>query len=37
VSVRRLESDHVIGTIGDGKGRLRIDTGSGSVRLIKVS
>ena len=37
VSVRRLESDHVIGTIGDGKGRLRIDTGSGSVRLIKAS
>lgn len=35
VQVRRLESDHVIGTIGDGRGRLRIDTGSGSVRLIK--
>ena len=35
VQVRRLESDHVIGTIGDGRGRLRIDTGSGSIRLIK--
>lgn len=35
VQVRRLESDHVIGTIGDGRGRLRIDTGSGSVKLIK--
>jgi len=37
VSVRRLESDHVIGTIGEGKGRLKIDTGSGSIRLIKAS
>lgn len=36
VQVRRLESDHVIGRIGDGRGRLRIDTGSGSVRLIKI-
>ena len=35
VQVRRLESDHVIGQIGDGKGRLRIDTGSGSIRIIK--
>ena len=37
VQVRRLESDHVVGTIGDGKGTLRIDTGSGSIRLIKTS
>ena len=37
VQVRRLESDHVVGTIGDGKGTLKIDTGSGSVRLIKIS
>ena len=36
VQVRRLESDHVVGTIGDGKGTLKIDTGSGSVRLIKL-
>jgi DUF4097 and DUF4098 domain-containing protein YvlB len=36
VQVRRLESDHVIGRIGEGRGRLRIDTGSGSVRLIKI-
>jgi DUF4097 and DUF4098 domain-containing protein YvlB len=35
VQVRRLESDHIVGTIGDGRGRLRIDTGSGSVKLIK--
>jgi hypothetical protein len=36
VQVRKLESDHVTGTIGDGRGRLRIDTGSGGVRLIKI-
>ena len=36
VQVRKLESDHVTGQIGDGRGRLRIDTGSGSVRLIKI-
>lgn len=35
VQVRRLESDHIVGTIGDGRGRLRIDTGSGSIKLIK--
>jgi hypothetical protein len=35
VQVRRLESDHVVGQIGDGRGRIRIDTGSGSIRLIK--
>jgi hypothetical protein len=36
VQVRKLESDHVTGTIGSGRGRLRIDTGSGGVRLIKI-
>jgi hypothetical protein len=36
VQVRRIESDHVTGQIGDGRGRLKIDTGSGSVRLIKL-
>lgn len=36
VQVRKLESDHVTGTIGDGRGRLHIDTGSGGVRLIKI-
>ena len=36
VQVRKLESDHVTGQIGDGRGTLRIETGSGSVRLIKI-
>jgi len=36
VQVRKVESDHVTGQIGDGRGRLRIDTGSGSIRLIKI-
>ena len=35
VSVTRWESDHVIGTIGDGNGSIRIDAGSGGVRLKK--
>ncbi|HEV8263914.1 MAG TPA: DUF4097 family beta strand repeat-containing protein [Gemmatimonadales bacterium] len=35
MQVRRLESDHITGTIGDGKGRLSIETGSGNVRLVK--
>ena len=35
VSVTRWESDHVIGTIGDGNGTIRIDAGSGGVRLKK--
>lgn len=35
VQVRRLESDHVTGQIGDGRGRISIDTGSGGVRLLK--
>jgi lia operon protein LiaG len=33
--VRRIERDHVTGTIGDGKGRLSVETGSGNVRLVK--
>jgi len=37
IQVRRLEEDHITGTIGDGKGRLSIETGSGNVRLVKVS
>jgi len=36
VQVRKLESDHVQGQIGAGKGRLKIDTGSGGIRLIKI-
>jgi lia operon protein LiaG len=35
MQVRRLERDHITGTIGDGKGRLSIETGSGNVRLVK--
>ena len=35
VQVRSIRRDHVTGTLGDGRGRIRIDTGSGSVRLIK--
>lgn len=37
IQVRRLQEDHITGTIGDGKGRLSIETGSGNVRLVKVS
>lgn len=33
VSVRRVERDEIRGTIGDGRGRIVIDTGSGSVTL----
>ena len=35
VRTTRLERDHLTGEIGDGKGRIRIDTGSGGVRLIR--
>jgi hypothetical protein len=35
LQVRRLAEDHVTGTIGDGRGRLSIETGSGNVRLVK--
>jgi hypothetical protein len=35
IQVRRLEEDHITGTIGDGKGRLSVETGSGNVRLVK--
>ena len=33
LTVRRWSRDHVTGTLGDGSGRLVIDTGSGSVRI----
>jgi hypothetical protein len=33
LTMRRWDRDHVTGTIGDGQGRLMIDTGSGSVRI----
>ncbi len=35
LQVRRWERTHISGTIGDGGGRLHIDTGSGSVRVRK--
>jgi lia operon protein LiaG len=35
LQVRRIQHDHVTGTIGDGRGRLSIETGSGNVRLVK--
>jgi hypothetical protein len=35
IQVRRLAEDHISGTIGDGRGRLSIETGSGNVRLVK--
>lgn len=33
VTVRKLAEDHIEGRIGDGKGRLHVETGSGDVRL----
>lgn len=36
LQVRRIERDHVTGTLGDGKGRLSVETGSGNVRLVKL-
>lgn len=35
IQVRRVESDHLTGQIGDGRGRITIETGSGGVRLIR--
>lgn len=35
VEARRFGSDHLTGKIGDGRGTLRVDTGSGSVRILK--
>jgi hypothetical protein len=36
LQVRRIEHDHVTGTLGDGRGRLSVATGSGNVRLQKL-
>ena len=33
IQARKLESDHIIGQIGDGQGRVKIETGSGEVRM----
>jgi lia operon protein LiaG len=35
VAVTRREEDHIIGRIGDGRGKISIDTGSGDVRLVR--
>ncbi|MBI2071848.1 MAG: DUF4097 family beta strand repeat protein [Gemmatimonadetes bacterium] len=35
VEARRFGSDPLTGRIGDGRGTLRVDTGSGSVRILK--
>ena len=35
VKATRLEEDHVVGEIGDGKGRVKIETGSGGVRIVR--
>jgi lia operon protein LiaG len=35
LEVTRHGRDHVVGTIGDGKGTIAIETGSGGVRLLK--
>lgn len=35
ITTRRVSRNHIIGRIGDGKSRVRIEAGSGSVRLLK--
>lgn len=35
VELRRFARDHVVGKIGDGQGRITIETGSGSIRLVR--
>lgn len=37
LEVRSVRRHHVVGRIGDGRGEIEIDTGSGSVRLIRTS
>jgi len=36
LQVRRISHDHVTGTLGDGKGRVSVETGSGNVHLQKL-
>lgn len=36
LTVRRISHDHVAGTLGDGKGRVSVETGSGNVYLQKL-
>jgi lia operon protein LiaG len=35
LEVRSVRRDHIQGTIGDGRGEINIDTGSGSVKLLR--
>jgi DUF4097 and DUF4098 domain-containing protein YvlB len=35
LTVTQVERTHLVGRIGDGRGQIHIDTGSGSVRLLK--
>jgi lia operon protein LiaG len=35
IVTRRVSRNHVIGRIGDGKGRVRLEAGSGTIRLLK--
>lgn len=36
ITTRRVSRNHVVGRIGDGKGRIRLEAGSGSIRLMKM-
>jgi len=36
LTVTRFDRDHVVGRVGDGSGRIRIETGSGSIRLLEL-
>jgi len=35
ITTRRVSRNHVVGRIGDGKGRIRLEAGSGTIRLLK--
>lgn len=35
LTVNRYERRHIAGKIGDGRGRIRIESGSGGVKLLK--
>ena len=35
IAVQRIDRDHLVGRIGDGVGRMRLDTSSGDVRLVR--
>lgn len=37
LTITRRSRTSLVGTVGDGKGRVRIDTGSGDVRLVKAN